>query len=287
VAGLSYTAYVQFVANGNTYRIEKLLAARAADDSRLTYSGLCVAIADFLGFGRDDADWSTETDDRLSDIIHSGYLQFLYPPILSNEATAHRWSFLRPSALLATVADDYLYDMPTTFGSIVGDMIYAADANVARVIKQTSPGYIDRQRSISDANGRPAFFALRPKTVDETGLQITECMLWPTPDAVYSLAYHYDAHVSKLSATNLYPLGGQAHAEAIIQSCRDIAAQRYKDQPAGPEHELFMQRLQASVEADRRNSPSFLGYNRDSRSNSYTRHGADFRCTLKHNLGGG
>ena len=258
---------------------------------RLNYNSFCVAVADMLSWGRNTEGvgtaWDTTDTARLSDVIHSAYLQFLYPPILPGEKTAHRWSFLRPTAPITTVASTYLYNMPATFGAIVGDMVYDESHDESQVIRQVSPGYIDRQRAINDASGRPVIFALRPKSVAETATQVTECMLYPTPDAIYSLLYHYDAQVVRLSSTHQYALGGQGHDETLLQSCRDIAAHRFRDQPGGPEHDLFMQRLQASVEFDRRNSPQFLGHNRDRGANYITRHGSEFSCTLKHNLGGG
>jgi hypothetical protein len=293
IDGVAYTAWVEFVYGGNTYRQEINFAASSAVAVTLagqTYTTLCVAMADYLGWTRngegDGLEWSSIEKHRLDDIIESGYLQLLYPPILPNETTAHRWSFLRPTETFHTVASDYLYDMPSTFGAPVGDMHYDEDEDVSRVIRQVSPGLIDRQRSVNDAEGRPSMFALRPKSVDQSLPQVTECMLYPTPDDAYGIVYHFDVRVEPLSDTNLYPLGGQAISEALLQSCRDIAAQRYRDEPGSREHDLFIQRLQASVEFDRRNSPEVLGYNRDgSQTCRISRHGSDFTCTLKHNLG--
>jgi len=112
-------------------------------------------------------------------------------------------------------------------------------------------------------------------------------MLYPAPDAAYGIIYHFDAKVGTLSETNSFMLGGQAHFETILQSCRDVAATRYKDDPLGREHGLYLERLRASVEADRRLSPKMLGYNNDGRHFYHTRHGRDFVVSLTHNLGGG
>ena len=277
-----------------TYTInEGTAAGEATNVSDVTYASLSITVADFIGWSRNTEgagdDWDEDSITyRLSDIINSGYLQAMYPPILPGENVAHRWSFLRPDYPFDTVADTYLYDMPATFGAIVGDVFYDSDSFVSRVISQVSPGLIDRERAASSTAGKPSLFALRPKSVAQTTAQVWEMMLNPTPDAIYSLKCYYDVQVVKLSATNLYPLGGQALAETILQSCLDIAAQRYQDDPAGREHDLFMQRLGASVESDRRNAPQFLGYNNDNSTEScVTRHGNNFTCTLRHNLGGG
>ena len=275
-----------------THTINQGLAASAPSGDVATYTSLCVAMADFLGIGRNTEgtgnEWDTADEHRLSEVINSGYWQFLYPPILQNESTAHRWLFMRPDYPFSTVASTYLYDMPADFGAIAADIHYATNSDDSRVIRQVSPGIIDRERSKNSVSGRPAYFAMRPKSVAETSRQVTEMMLFPTPDAAYALVAYYDVSPVRLSGTYPYPLGGQPHSATILQSCRDIAAQWYKEQPAGPEHELFMQRLQASVEYDRRHSPAFLGYNNDGAGGKcITRHGGDFKCTLRHNLGGG
>ena len=286
-AGLSYTAWVKAIYAGNTYYHEIDIEAEGDDSLDLTYSSLRTEIADDLGWTRTSSNWSSDEDDRLDAILNAGYRQFIYPVPLRGEAVAHRWSFLKPTGTFDTVADDYLYDMPSDFGAMVGDVVYDDDEYVHRTIEQTSCAMIDRNRAVNSASGLPYLFALRPKSVSMTTSQITEMMFYPTPDAIYGLVYHYDAKVAPLSSVNLYPLGGQAHSETLLQSCRDIAAARYKDNPGGREHDLFMERLWASVEADRRMSPKTLGFNNDGRTITHTRHGTEFSVSLTHNLGGG
>lgn len=289
---LAYTAYVEFVYAGATLHFEVDLPARSAtDDTAFDFTEIKVILADQLGWGRNTegagSDWSTETVARLDGIIESGHLQFIYPPVVDGETVAHRWTFLRPKTTLSTVASTYLYDMPATYGSMVGDMSYDADEDEHRIIEHTSPAVIDRKRAIDDAEGRPDCFALRPKSVGQTTAQVTELMFYPTPDAAYDIVYYYDAKVYPPSTVRSILLGGQAHSETILQSCRDIAAARYRDDPAGLEHSLFLERLRASIEADRRNSPKTLGINDDGRRITHTRHGTEFAVSLTHNLGGG
>ncbi len=251
----------------------------------MMYSDFRTETADFLGWTRSSGDWSSDESDRLDAILNAAHLQFVYPPIAPGETVAHQWSFLRPTATFDTVASTYLYNMPSAFGAIVGDLVYDEDEDVHRIIEQTTPGMIDRERAVNDYEGRPYRFALRPKSVSQTTEQVWELMLYPTPDAAYGIVYHYDAKVVALSAANPYPLGGQAHSETIFQSCRDIAATRYNDDPAGREHQLFLERLKASIESDRRLSPKTLGMNNDEKRIVYTRHGSEFSVSLTHNLG--
>ena len=242
-------------------------------------------IADFLGWTRSSSNWSGNDIDRLDEVINAGYQQFVYPAPLENEVVSHQWSFLKPTATFDTVADTYLYDLPAAFGAMVGDLAYDEDEDESRIIKQVTPGLIDRARAINDYAGRPYQFALRPKAVTMTAAQVTELMLYPAPDAAYGIIYHFDAKVGTLTETNSFMLGGQAHFETILQSCRDVAATRYKDDPLGREHGLYLERLRASVEADRRLSPKMLGYNNDGRRITHTRHGRDFSVSMTNNLG--
>ena len=292
--GVNGTTYhivaIVVTTNGETIEVDVYLRVVNAPSSvaqEVSFFTARTRIADFLGWTRQSSNWSGDDIDRLDEVVNAGYLQFIYPIPINGETVAHRWSFLRPTATFDTAADDYLYDMPAAFGAIIGDLMYDEDEYVHQIIEQTTPGMIDRHRAVNSASGLPYLFALRPKTVGMTSAQVTELMLYPTPDVAYGIVYHYDAKVDPLSETNAYPLGGQAHAETILQSCRDIAASRYKDDTGGREHALFLERLHASVEADRRLSPKTLGFNEDGRRFTHTRHGTEFSVSLRHNLGGG
>lgn len=276
--------------NGETLEVDVYLAVVDAPSTvagEVSFFTARTRIADFLGWTRSSGNWSGDEIDRLDEIVNAGYLQFIYLVPLPNETVAHQWSFLKPTETFDTVDGTYLYDMASDFGAMVGDLSYDEDEDVHRIIEQVTPGMIDRNRAVDDASGRPYQYALRPKAVTMTAAQVTELMLYPTPDAAYGIVYHYDAKVGVLSETNPYMLGGQAHFETILQSCRDVAATRYKDDPGGREHALFLERLRASVEADRRQSPKTLGFNENGRRITHTRHGTEFSVSLTHNLGGG
>jgi hypothetical protein len=269
--------YIEFVYDGDTFYFQHSVPAWiATDDLDLTWLTIRTEIADFLGWTRDSSKWSNDEISRLQSTLESGYRQFIYPPVAPGETVAYRWSFLRPTGTFNTVSGTYLYDMPATFGAMIGDLVYDEDEDVHRIIEQTNPGMVDRNRAVDDSQGRPYLFALRPKSTSQATEQVTELMLFPTPDAAYGIVYHYDAKVDVLSSTYPYPLGGQAHSETILQSCRDIAATRYKDNPGSREHDLFLERLKASIESDRRLSPKTLGMNDDGQRTVYTRHGTEF-----------
>jgi hypothetical protein len=292
VDGTTYHIVAKVVTtNGETIEVDVFLAVVNAPSSvagSLSFFTARTRIADFLGWTRHSGNWSGDDIDRLDEIVNAGYQQFKYPEPLPGETTAHRWSFLRPKYEFDTAANTYTYDLPSTYGAPVGDMYYDEDENEKRIIEQVSPAMIDRERARDNTTGRPCKFAIRPKNVAMTAAQTKELMLYPTPDAVYGIVGYYDAGEGvPLSETNPYMLGGEAHFQTILQSCRDVAAKEYKDDAGGKEYTEFIKRLRASVEADRRLSPKTLGFNDDGRKIMHTRHGDEFRVTLTHNLGGG
>lgn len=295
--GTTYTIEaIVTTANGETLEVDVyLLVTDSPPDMPVFVRELKVAIADYLGWGRNSegtgTDWSDDEKARLDDILDSGHKQFLYPAVAPGETVAHRWSFLRPKYEFDTVASTYTYDLPDDFGAMVGDLTYAEDEDVHRIIEQTTPGILDRNRAVQDGandySGWPYMYALRPKSASQTSQQLTELMLFPTPDAAYTIVCYYDVKVDRLSSARPFLLGGQAHSETILQSCRDIAASRYKDDTNGREHAMFLERLKASIEYDKRHSPKTLGLNDDGKRITHTRHGTEFRVSLSHNLGGG
>jgi hypothetical protein len=287
----AYTAYMEFVYGGSTYHVEKDFPILGSSTYGYSYYQLTASIGDFLGYGRNSegqgSDWNTKKVERIEECVRQGYWRFVYPQDTPGETTAHRWSFMNPQRTFDTVANDFDYDLPADFGAPAGngDIFYDDDEYVSYTISQVSPGMIDRQRAHSNTTGRPTQYAIRPKAFDQTAEQTQELLLYPTPDAVYGLLQPYQAKFTELSSVNLYPMGGQAHRDTILQSCRAVAAQYYKEDVAAFEHDMFLQRLKASVEYDRRNSPGTLGYNNESGQNQcVVRHGDNYTCSLRNNL---
>lgn len=92
--GISYTAYVEIVYGGATYRFEVYLPARSTSGAMVcSYSSLLERVGHFLfgirsGFSTDQTD---DIEECIADGLHDVY-------------TAHRWSFFRPTKLITTTA---------------------------------------------------------------------------------------------------------------------------------------------------------------------------------------
>lgn len=227
----------------------------------LGYPDIASEVAKKLGLPTDAADRSAAEIALIDDIMQSGVRQFYFPPILPGEEHVHQWSFLKPTTTLATVADDYDYDLPDAFGYIDGELTFAASDNQGGPLKKVGEGQIRVWREAGgDDSGVPSFYAVRPKsaTAGTTG-QRWELLLWPTPDAIYTLSYKYAALAGAISTGSPYPLGGMSHAETVLQSCLAVAEMRDMG-VHGPEWEGFIDRLRTSVSLDRSHAPEYFGF---------------------------
>ena len=98
--GLSYTAYLEIVYDGDTYWIEDDIPAAAADTGvtmTIGYDDLCVAVGHYLGWGRDQDAYSDDRQTRIDRHIRSGLLRFYNVP-------NYTWGFLQPENTISTVA---------------------------------------------------------------------------------------------------------------------------------------------------------------------------------------
>jgi hypothetical protein len=234
----------------------------------LTQSSLKAQIGFYLGW-KDPAAWTATQIAELNTVIARGLRQFYTPPVLPNEAAIHQWSFLRPIATLATVADQDTYDLPANFGALIGQMHFSAADDQWTPIQIVNVGRIEAMRTRDLSNGAPVCAAVTPKVpgaeedAEGEADQRFSLIVQPAPDAIYTIRYRYQiVPVSLDDSTVVYPLGGECHAETILQSCLAIAELMYNDLP-GPQNELWMQRLRASIAFDRKQAPETLGYNRD------------------------
>ncbi len=187
----------------------------------LGWAELKQAVGKFLDYGSTIANWTAAQITEIEAIVQSGIRRVYYPPAIDG-AAAHEWSFLRPSTTLATIADQWEYDLDDDFGSLIGEFHYAAGETrspIARVPLSTILNF----RSHYDQTGYPEFAAVRFKSSDGTGGQRHELLLYPTPDAVYTLGYTFEAYSGQLSDTYPYPLGGMQMSELYKESCLAVA----------------------------------------------------------------
>jgi len=137
-------------------------------------------------------------------------------------------------------------------------------------LKQTNSALIMNmeQNEYVSPIGLPAVFAIEPMDWPDNlsnTAQTFHLRLYPWPQEKLTLYadVQLDIEAHSLLEAAGYPLGGTVHYETILTSCLAIA-EEFGDTPSSKYRELFMQRLAASVMADRNQIyPSIFGYNGD------------------------
>lgn len=235
----------------------------------LQYKQLAAEVGAFLGFRRGaeygDNAWSDAEQREIDSCVASGLRQFYYPPPVAGQPETYDWSFLRPIATLTLAISTSTIDLPDDFGGFEGELTFTgAEANSWYSLPLTGEGRVrEKYAAFATTVGRPLLAAVTPVkgTTTHRG-QRHQLYIWPIADATYTIKCPYYIHPDILTAVVPFPLGGPAHAETILESCLSIAEQRLDD-AAGLHTVKFMERLRASIGADRKLKPINLGYNRD------------------------
>ncbi len=167
------------------------------------------------------------------------------------------------------------YILPKNFGGLVGPGLSFDAVTGYAPITITSESRILalRQDSRQTQTFRPQLVAVRPTTVSGgTGApgQRWELMLWPIPDAVYTLHFRFLIAVDDITSPSNVPPGGMFHHETILASCLAVAESMLDPAPrVKRREEHFFQRLAASISLDRRlMAPDSLGVAGDSLGDS-------------------
>lgn len=244
----------------------------------LTQGDILQAVGDYFGFTRNRYVWSREETAKVNRACRTGQNQFYNPP-------GHTFSFLRPRLELDIEADEADYDLPDDFGGFLDPFLsFCASDNQTYPVRITSVPEILRNRQLEPMSAAMDMLAaVSAKSSSGTNGQRMELLLSPTPASDGTLNATYYAIPNALSDTATYPLGGQPHAETLLASCLAAAEMEKTGQP-GPQRQIYLERLQASIDFDRRTGPKHFGYNGDRsgslpvsiydlRSSSITRNG--------------
>lgn len=218
-----------------------------------TRADIIVAIARYLDLGY-TAEASLSGDDltEVLTALKDGYRNFLLPDALPEDVARgkqpHTWSFLKPVLSLATVVGDDEYDLPDNVAWVIGDKITFGDTTSYPALEMRSEAWIRLQQQQHVGNSRPMYFATRYKADAGTG-QRMEILLYPTPDAIYTLSYRAMLNVDALTASQ-YPPGGMQHSATVKAFCL-AAAEFNRNSQHGPMWDDALRLLRKSVALDR------------------------------------
>jgi hypothetical protein len=214
-----------------------------------------------LGYGASSSVWTPKQTAEVDEAVRTGLRIFYNPPAIQGERMGHEWSFLKGLGFLGISSGKHEYDLPEDFARLHGPITYAPVNSILWEPIRIVGEYQVRELMQEDGSSfRPTIAAIRPKNGNnETRWEI---VFWPAPDGSYDLTYRYWRNPVSLSDDASLPLGGQPHAQTVVDSC--LAAVEAMQGGAGRYSERFQERLATSVWHDRRvTSPDTLGVDRD------------------------
>ncbi len=230
----------------------------------LTKDDLEGAIGLFLGYGAGTPNggpaWTAETQRVVTMLRKSGERQFYYPAI---DGVLYSWSFLRPVATLTLAQGVSIMTMPDDFGGIEGEITASSPTSrlweTVPLTGDVRPLYA-RNPTLT---GRPRMANVEAiKGTTPLAGQRQQLYVWPIADADYTLQFAYYLLADAMTGILPYALGGSQHAETLLAAVY-AAAELTLDDTQDVRQAYFQQRLMASVNADKKLKPQFLGYNRD------------------------
>jgi len=217
----------------------------------LTRSGLLRRIGHHVDGKPNPGSWSHDEKSRYEQIVMDGLRRFYYPMVMPNESDMHRWSFLYPKSVFKCVAGQYAYDLPEDFGALMGPMHYAPGTAVLYPhVEEVAEAQLEQLRQGGDHKGRSRYFALRPKIHGEIMGTRYEAVLYPVPDQDYTLHYRYETNPKFIVEESESPLGGQPHAQTILEACL-LSADRFEDKAKSVHETDFLMCLRSSISFDR------------------------------------
>jgi hypothetical protein len=207
-------------------------------------------LAAWLGYGFDSSQWTADEILELNRHIQEAYRWILYPQTIPGEKTPHTWSWLEQTTTLTTTADDYDYTMPADYGSFVGHFLIWGSGVSYDPVWRTNDTDILLKRQFSEMDGRPQCFALRWAAQVAGSNQRQEIILYPTPDAEYTLIYKYAVLTGPLSETNPYPLGGPRMSQLMMEAVKAIGETK-KNGQRGDQWNVFVMQMQSAIALDK------------------------------------
>lgn len=226
----------------------------------LTRNNLRSEVGLKLGYGLNVSSWTPEQIERIDLCVRDGMANF-YFPIVQDQKAIYEWSFLRKTAEITLTATQTEDDLPDDCDGIIEGFTVTTGDAAATIIPVIPVLALLKLRATSPTTEIPKYAAIRPKDTDPTTSvsQRYEVMWCPTPnDSSDKVQYEYPVQVDSIGSTDTYLPGGASHGQTIVTSCLAVA-----EQLLTPDEQIhqqaFQQRLQASIEYDKRNQQTRSG----------------------------
>jgi len=256
------------------------LEFEAGDSLNVTKGYLKALIGKFLGYGGNPNAWSHTEESQAAESLRAGLRRFYDPSILPGERYKHHWSFLKPVLYIDLVGAQQEYSLPEDFAILDGPLSYAPGTAVLY-----DPIHLVGEERIRDLSqtgstaARPMYYAIRVGQDADVNTSY-KMVFWPIPDQEYTVTGRYRINPFNMADDARLPLGGQPHAQTIIEAC--LASAEISQGGEGIHNKKFLECLASSISHDRQvNSPDTVGYDYD---NSHRRYGYKGRFGNWHDL---
>jgi hypothetical protein len=257
----------------------------------LTLADYQAEAGSYLGWGRDPTLWDDRQAEEVRRVIESAQRGFYFAAQPDPRRDAHTWTFLRPVADFPLTAGVATAPLPDDFGGFDGPAtvsLAGSGGGFSRVDEFHEEQLRAAYAAAVGTAGRPTMFAER-QARGTTGQRSErpELYVWPLPDAAYVLAAAYRVLPNAVTPARPFPYGGAAHAETMKAAVRAAAERLLDNRQNGPEQQMYVQLLAASISDDRRHQPKTLGRNADPSDARNFRRGAGWPDGAWHPLGFG
>lgn len=148
------------------------------------------------------------------------------------------------------------YTLEDDFAALEGPMTYEP-GQCGFKVAVVGEGKLRELRQLRVGSGRPTHVAVTWTIPAPGSAQRARMEFYPVANAAYLLTYRCKILVNKLSSTNVYPLGGMEFGETLMAAAR-ACAEKWRLRAPGPRWPEFMQRLAASIAADRQQGAEHL-----------------------------
>tara|TARA_R110002020_G_scaffold35671_8_gene107446 strand:- start:2861 stop:3568 length:708 start_codon:yes stop_codon:yes gene_type:complete len=202
--------------------------------------------------GPDPDRFSPGDREFIFDIINRGARRVYYPDNLQ-DGMLHKWSFLEVRFEIQTTSGVAEYLLPEDCGGVIGQLSYdSADSGYSQVFKADSGDILKWRSTSTNVSSYPQTYA--EEFVHEDGMtsQRRRLMLWPDPDAAYTLNGTMEVDPLDMDEKRLFGYGGKPIVEVLLASMLALI-----DPSQNP---LFQSRLRAATQHDMlHNQPEFMG----------------------------
>ena len=201
---------------------------------------------------RDYSALTTSDQQNVDSVIKSGLRRFYWPQ-MTDPAINHRWTFLKPEFQIHVQAGTVDYLLDARIGGLLGILSYTATDQAYIPVECVSVDRILQLRSRNtQVNTFPFMYATRWVAASGLADQRLQMLVYPDPDASYTLKGRARLRPEALTEDLGIPWGGPECAEAILQSCLAVAEQQI-DGEVGVETAAFRAALSAAIQWDQSN----------------------------------